>query len=272
MELHYREYGSYRAQRPTLVLLHGLLGSSVNWHGIARRLERHWHLLVPDLRNHGRSPHAEPMDYPEMAADLLAFLDRQGLDDAVWVGHSMGGKAAMWLALRWPERAAGLVVVDIAPVPYRHGFDTILTAMEAVDLAAIGSRRQAEGVLARYLDDPGLRQYLLQNLALENGRWRWRVDLQALRRGMGAITGFEPPADSSGYPGPALFLYGSESDYVTAAQRPRILELFPLARLRMIAGAGHWLYAEQPEAFVAALESFLRSAVGGRPRSPADDG
>ncbi len=267
VELHYREYGRYRDDRPTLVLLHGLLGSSVNWHGIARRLEARWHLLVPDLRNHGRSPHDPAMGYPEMAADLRAFIERQGLEDAVWIGHSMGGKAAMWLALAWPERAAGLVVVDIAPVSYDHGFENILAAMAAVDLERLGSRSDADRQLAVRLPDAGLRQYLLQNLVQGQGRWRWRVDLDLLREAMAAITGFEPPAGGT-YPGPALFVYGSDSSYVTPAHQRRITELFPLARLRMIPGAGHWLYAEQPERFVAALEGFL-GALAPQRRNPA---
>jgi len=257
MKLHYREYGRYSDQRPTLILLHGLLGSSVNWHSIARRLESAHHILVPDLRNHGRSPHAREMDYPSMAGDLLQLLDDQGLDDALWVGHSMGGKAAMWLALARPERVAGLVVVDIAPVTYGHGFDLVLTAMQAVDLAVLDSRQDADAILAGYLDDPGLRQYLLQNLAREQGRWYWRANLPALAAGMESISGFSLPPGSSSYPGPALFVYGDRSNYVTPARQPRIAALFPLARLRLIAGAGHWLYAEQPEAFLAALNSFI---------------
>lgn len=257
MKLYYREYGRYSDQRPTLILLHGLLGSSVNWHGIARRLEARHHLLVPDLRNHGRSPHAPEMDYPSMAGDLLELLDEQGLDDALWVGHSMGGKAAMWLALARSERVAGLVVADIAPVAYDHDFGLILTAMEAVDPATLTSRQEADRILARYLDDPGLRQYLLQNLTREQGRWGWRVNLQALGAAMRAITGFSVPPGSSSYPGPTLFLHGDRSDYITPEHRPRIAALFPLARVRLIPGAGHWLYAEQPDAFVSALNRFI---------------
>lgn len=134
MKLYYREYGTYSDQRPTLILLHGLLGSSSNWHGIARQLEAGHHIIVPDLRNHGRSPHADDVGYPAHVADLLELLDEHGLDSVQLVGHSMGGKVAMQLALEQPQRVSALAVVDIAPVTYPNRFQTIYSAMTSLDL------------------------------------------------------------------------------------------------------------------------------------------
>ena len=174
MELYYREYGSYRERHPTLILLHGLLGSSSNWHSIARKLEANHHVIVPDLRNHGRSPHSDDVGYPSLAQDVADLMDEHGLDSAVLIGHSMGGKAAMWLALEQPERVAGLVVVDIAPVAYPNRFDAIYAALQAVDLNNLKQRDEADAILAGYLDGVALRQYLLQSLQQRDGVWSWR--------------------------------------------------------------------------------------------------
>ncbi|HIP52856.1 MAG TPA: alpha/beta fold hydrolase [Chromatiales bacterium] len=254
MRLHYRELGD--ASRPPVILVHGLLGSSSNWMGVAPRLEPDYHLILPDLRNHGRSPHDGRMDYPSMAADLQELTDHLGIGSAAFIGHSMGAKAVMWLGLGNPERVDRLMSVDMAPVTYTHDFRPILDAMTAVDLATLGSRRDADAQLARLLPDIALRQYLLQNLVREAGRWRWRVNLRAIKAGMDDILGF-PHAKGWDYPGTAWFVYGTESSYVTPEMTPGIRRLFPLARLRPVTGAGHWLYSEKPDAFVEIVQAFL---------------
>lgn len=259
MKLHFREYGSYSDQRPTLIFLHGLLGSSSNWHSIARKLEHQFHIIVPDLRNHGRSPHVERMDYPAMAQDLVELIDVQDLDGSLLVGHSMGGKVAMWLALVQPELVSGLVVVDIAPVQYPNRFESIFIALSRIDTENMENREQADRMLAPDIDDPGLRQFLLQNLERRDGAWRWRNNLALLNREMATLTGFPELPDSSQYPGPVLFIRGGSSDYLMPEFQPRILALFPHARFRAISGAGHWVYAEQPEAFRAALDGFFQN-------------
>lgn len=251
-----RDYGDPGTLLPPVVLLHGLFGSSTNWHSIARRLAETRRVLVPDLRNHGRSPHREPMTYPAMTEDLAALLDDQGIDEAALVGHSMGGKAAMWLALTRPERVQALIVADIAPAAYEHRFDGIARALDSLDLDGLGNRKEADTQLARILTDPGLRGYLLQNLVRSGDAWRWRPNLPALTRHIGDIQGFPDTTDRQ-YPGPACFIYGANSDYVTAKQLPGIRALFPLARLRSVPGAGHWVYADRPEAFLSALQGFL---------------
>lgn len=257
MELYYREYGSYNERNPTLILLHGLLGSSANWHGIARKLEASHHVIVPDLRNHGRSPHSDDVGYPSLALDVAELMDEHGLDSVVLIGHSMGGKAAMWLALEQPERVAGLVVVDIAPVAYPNRFDSIYDALLAVDLNSLKQRDEADAILAGYLDGVALRQYLLQNLQQRDGVWSWRINLEALLNGMELILDFPETSPGIQYLGSTLFIHGSESDYVLAEHSQSINQHFPYVRLRMVPGAGHWVYAEQPDAFLTALINFL---------------
>jgi esterase len=257
LTLNLREYGARDGALAPVVLLHGLFGSSANWHGIARRLAQGRRVLAPDLRNHGRSPHHPRMTYPAMASDLLALLDRQGISEAALVGHSMGGKAAMWLALEAPHRVQALAVADIAPVAYPARFGGLIQTLADLDLDGLADRREADARLASSLPDAALRGYLLQGLAREGGRWHWRTNLTALRSGMKDILGFPDP-DGRQYAGPTLFLYGTESDYLTGAHLSVIRRLFPLARLRPLPGAGHWLYAEQPETFLAALRGFLK--------------
>ncbi len=257
LRLHLREYGTADDVRDPIVLLHGLFGASANWHGIARRLAPGRRILVPDLRNHGRSPHDPQMSYPAMAADLIALLDAQGIGEAVLVGHSMGGKAAMWLALDQPHRVSALAVADMAPVVYPPRFGGLLAALGGLTLDGLADRREADARLAETLPDAALRAYLLQGLAREDGQWRWRTNLPVLKSSMPEILGFPDPAGRQ-YPGPTLFLYGTASDYLTGAHLKPIRRLFPLARLRPLPGAGHWLYAEQPETFTAALQGLLK--------------
>jgi esterase len=260
LDLVLREYGSAEPGRLPLLLVHGLFGSAANWHGIARRLATERRVLVPDLRNHGDSPWDGQMDYPSMAGDLSALLDRLGIARAHLAGHSMGGKAAMWLALSAPDRVGSLVVADMAPViyPTRHG--TLVDALAKLPLAEIRDRRDADSLLATEIPSAAVRGYLLQNLvrALDgDGRWRWRVNLPVLAHRMDAILDF-PDAGDRTFPGPVLFVYGGRSSYVTGAGLPRIRALFPLARMRSIPEAGHWVYADQPDAFAAAVGGFLK--------------
>lgn len=258
MRLHTREYGT-PSERPPVVLLHGLFGSAGNWHSIARRLEAEHHLIVPDLRNHGHSPHAVASGYEAMAGDVLELLGGLGPGPASLIGHSMGGKVALWLALQWPERVARVAALDIAPVSYSPRFGPILKALEALDLTGLHSRAEADAVLATGIRNTALRAYLLQNLVLEHGRWCWRMSLPNLREALPRLLDFPHSGTARPFTGPALFLYGARSDYIEARYLPAIRTLFPFARLRAVAGAGHWLYAEQPEAVTRALQGFLQA-------------
>jgi esterase len=253
--LHYREYG--KPKSPPVLMLHGLFGASGNWQGVVKQLQENYRLILPDLRNHGRSPHHPVLDYPSMAADLLALLEQLKLDSATLVGHSMGGKVAMWLALNQPERVQCLVVADIAPVSYASRFDQILQGLRELPLAQLPGREAADHYLAQRIPQPAVRQYLLQNLVKQTDGWQWRFNLPVLDRSIDTLAGF-PPSEGLSYAGEVLFLYGEKSDYVQAEHRASIDRLFPHARLRMIHGAGHWLYAEQTEAFSRAVKAFLK--------------
>ena len=258
--LNYRQYGD-----PTdapVVLLHGLFGSAANWGSVARQLaSERYHVVVPDLRNHGQSPHDAEHSYPAMAADLEALLDRLGVGKAIVVGHSMGGKVAMHFALTSPDRVTALVVVDIAPVTYAHDFDSVLNAFEAVKLDEIDNRADAATQMKRYIDAAGLRAFLMQNLVKQGGQWRWRLNLKALADNSSAITGFPKASDTHQYLGPTLVIHGEASDYVDASHHSRIRALFPQVKISLVKDAGHWVYADQPAAFFTTLRAFLHSAV-----------
>ena len=237
---------------PPLVIAHGLFGSARNWGAIARGLSDLRQVLAVDMRNHGQSFHDDRHDYPAMAGDLAGVIDANGGRAAV-LGHSMGGKAAMMLALTRPDTVERLIVADMAPVAYAHDQMEPLRAMRAVDLSAVTTRRDADRQLAAHLSDPGLRAFLLHSLDVA-GR-QWRLNLPALEANMPAILGW--PAVEGRYDGPALFLSGAESAYVRAENRATITDLFPAARFARIPRAGHWLHADRPEAVTEALRTAL---------------
>jgi pimeloyl-ACP methyl ester carboxylesterase len=255
IELNTRTYGA--PSLPALVMLHGLFGSAANWGSIARRLETRFRVLVPDLRNHGQSPHDPECGYQAMAEDLLGLLDRHGIGAAALVGHSMGGKVAMHLALNQPQRVARLAVVDIAPVRYGHDFEAVLAAFRAVDLAALRSRADADWQMATSIDSPGVRAFLLQNLTKGPGGWTWRANLAALGAAQREITGFPEQDVNAVFDGPTSFIYGERSDYVKGSYEAQIRRLFPRAHLCRVVGAGHWVYADRPQEFMHCLDAFL---------------
>jgi esterase len=252
MDLNFVEHGG--GDGPPLLIAHGLFGSARNWNGIARRLAEGRRVVAADLRNHGASPWSDDHSYEAMAEDLGALVDRLG-GRVDLLGHSMGGKAAMILALLRPEAVGRLIVADMAPVAYRHSQMPYVEAMRRLDLSGVSRRSEADRRLAADIPDRALRAFLLQNLAFENGRPRWMLNLDALARDMERIMGF-PPIDRR-FEGPALFLRGAASDYVSAEGEAAARRLFPQARFETLAGAGHWLHAEQPEAFTAAVGRFL---------------
>jgi esterase len=254
VRLHHREVGE--GTRP-LVLLHGLFGSSANWMGIARQLEADWRVIVPDLRNHGRSFHDPDVSYPALAGDVRALLDALGLERAVVVGHSMGGKTAMWLALRAPDRVERLAVVDAAPVRSPGNVAGLLRALADLDVGVPADRAAVDAVLAEAVPDVRVRDYLLQNLVRHEAGWRWRMNVPALVAGIDLVRDWPMPPPGSRYLGPTLFLHGGESGYVQPAHEPIIRALFPYARFRSVPGAGHWVYADRPADFLAALRAFL---------------
>ena len=241
---------------PPALVLHGLFGSGTNWRTIARRLGTELELHLVDQRNHGRSPHARGMAYPELAADVLAYLDAHGMGRAGVIGHSMGGKTAMTLALLAPERVRWLVVVDIAPSRSPSDHRPILDALRAMPVAELSSRAEADAALADSVPDPALRQFLLQNLVTDGAGLRWRINLEAIAAALPELTGFPAASHAAVYEGPTLFLRGAQSSYVKLHDEPRIRSLFPTASIVTIDDAGHWLHAEQPAAVTARIASF----------------
>jgi pimeloyl-ACP methyl ester carboxylesterase len=241
------------AGRP-LLIAHGLFGSARNWGAVARRLSAGRPVLAADMRNHGASPWTATHSYPELAADLAEVIDAEG-GPADVLGHSMGGKAAMALALEHPGHVGRLVVADIAPVAYGHSQMPYLEAMRALDLSGLASRGAADARLAGRIDDPGIRAFLLQSLDLKADPPRWRLNLPTLAREMDTILGW--PDLPGRFEGPALFLSGGASDYVRPEHRETIRARFPAARFARLPGAGHWLHAERPREFADTVAAFL---------------
>ncbi|MEM9477639.1 MAG: alpha/beta fold hydrolase [Pseudomonadota bacterium] len=236
---------------PPLVIAHGLFGSARNWGAIAKRLSDTRRVISVDMRNHGDSPRAETQSYPDMAGDIGGALTEQ----SDLLGHSMGGKAAMVLALAQPAHLRKLVIADIAPVAYSHTQAHLIAAMRNIDLDRVETRGDADRQLAADVAEPGVRAFLLQSLDVKARTWR--INLDVLDREMDKILGF-PDIDGQ-FEGPTLFLTGAESDYVERAHRDQIRALFPNARFASLPGAGHWLHADKPREFEAAVRVFLDS-------------
>ncbi|MDE3080477.1 MAG: alpha/beta fold hydrolase [Paracoccaceae bacterium] len=239
---------------PPLLIVHGLFGSGRNWGVIARRLSETRRVVTVDMRNHADSFWADSHTYPELAADLSEVIAASGGRMDV-LGHSMGGKAAMILALTRPEQVNRLVVADIAPVAYAHSQNHLIAAMRGLDLAGLTSRSEADRRLAATVEDAGTRAFLLQSLDLKADPPRWRLNLDVLEREMSKITGW--PVVQGRYDGPTLFLTGALSSYVQPEARATIKGLFPAARFAKLPGAGHWLHADRPREFEAAVAAFL---------------
>jgi esterase len=239
-----------------IVVLHGLLGSARNWTGIAKQLGESHRVLALDLRNHGRSPWAEAMSFDDMAGDVATFIERSGIAPVVLLGHSLGGKVAMRLALTRGDLVARLVVVDVAPVLYRHSLAEYIEAMRAVDLGRVTRRTEVDDQLGRTIPDTMMRAFLLQNLVRTPEGYAWRAHLDAIAQSLPELMDF-PASAGLAYPGPTLFIAGGRSTYVRADHRPLIRRLFPLVEYAIIAGAGHQVHADRPDEFLAALRPFL---------------
>ena len=252
IQLAFEEFGD--SNNTPLIILHGFFASSRNWRLVAQRLAARFHVYAPDMRNHGASPHHPLMDYLSMTDDVLRFMDERGLETACLLGHSMGGKIAMCLALTNPHRVAKLIVADIAPVSYTHSFDNTVSALKALPLAELSNRKQAEALLAPNIPELSYRQFLLQNLILKHGKYCWRIDLDIFQRMAPNIADFPNADHLSPFTGKALFIAGGDSDFV---KPEAINSLFPDAALTTIAGAGHWLHVQQPDVFITLVENFL---------------
>ena len=247
---------------PRVVFLHGMFGQGRNWSTVAKALSSSARVLLVDLPNHGRSPWTDRFSYPEMADQVADLLRKDGGGAAyAVVGHSMGGKVAMTLALRHPDLVARLAVVDVSPGATSEisHFARYVEGMRAIDLAALTDRLQAEAQLAPYVPDPDIRSFLLQNLrrgSPPSAGWRWQMNLSLLGDHLEEMGGW-PDLAATPYSGPALWLAGAESDYVRPEYAPVMRSLFPRVQLVTIKEAGHWLHTDQPAVFLNVLRRFL---------------
>ena len=254
LRLQYREFGG---GEKTLVILHGLLGSSQNWQRPANMLAEKYRVLVVDQRNHGQSPHTSTHTLAEMREDLKNFFEAQSLSHAYVLGHSMGGMAAMEFAWMYPEKLQGLIVEDIAPRSYHNSSEDILAALAELDLSGIASRQEADGQLSAKIPEVAVRQFVLTNLARhEQGTYYWRANLPALQAYQKEIASYLPPVQAR-YQGATLFIGGSNSEHAIDRDRDLLRRHFPNSTLVMIPDAGHWIHFEAVEAFVAAVQRFI---------------
>ncbi|MDO8608575.1 MAG: alpha/beta fold hydrolase [Phaeospirillum sp.] len=244
------------ASLPPLLILHGLLGSARNWGAVVKALGERRRVLALDLPNHGSSPWTEVMDYPFMAGEVAKVIEHLGGRAAV-MGHSMGGKVAMVLALTRPELVERLVVVDIAPVGYTHTFAPYVKAMRGAPLVSARSRSEIDAHLASQIPDRGVRAFLMQNLEGGAGGYRWRPNLAVLYAHMDDILAFPRFPEDRHYDGPALFIAGETSDYIRPEHDDLIKHQFPASETMEVAGAGHWVHADNPSGFIQPVMEFL---------------
>lgn len=253
MDLHF----DARGQGQPLIILHGLFGSLQNWASITSRLAKDFKVFAVDQRNHGSSPHSFEMDYKLMAQDVLSLMQNQGFEDAFIMGHSMGGKTAMQLALLHPSAVKGLIVVDIAPRAYPPRHLKAILGMRALDLSRFETRSQMDAALAAAIPDPGTRGFLLKNVArTASGQFEWRIGLEEIQRNYSKLTEALGPAPP--FTRPTLFIRGETSDFLLETDLEFVKPLFPLARSETIPGAGHLVHVENPDRFLEIVLGFLK--------------
>lgn len=253
MLLNYHEFGQGRP----VIILHGLFGSARNWQSIAKSLAESHRVITPDLRNHGHSFHEDSMSYIDMADDVITLCDHLDINDAILIGHSMGGKIAMSIALLHPEQLSALIIADIAPFDYEHSFHDLVEAMLNMDLKNLKHRADAEAELAKVTDDINTIQFILQNLIREEGNYCWRVNLDTIYNSLTELSQFPKNLNSRVCHMPSLFLGGSESAYLRSIHNTAIYKHFPAAEITMIEGSGHWLHAEKPKEFLHEVKCFI---------------
>lgn len=253
--LNYKQIGTGKH----IVLIHGLFGSLENLNMVAKPLSKDYCVTSVDVRNHGDSFHASTMEYSDLAQDIVNLLEHLHIDSCVLLGHSMGGKIAIQVALLHPERISKLIIADIAPVSYPPHHLQIIAGLQAIDLSNVLKRRDADTQLAPYVDNVGVRQFLLRNLALNSqGNFSFKCSLSNIASCYPQIMkANEMPAEKGAYTGPTLFIKGGDSDYIQAKHRDAIALLLPNSKAKIIQGAGHWLHAEKTTAFNKIVRDFI---------------
>ncbi len=252
MKLNYTEQGS----GPVIILIHGMFGSLSNLGMLARSLVDQCRVISVDLRNHGDSPHAQQMDLPSMATDIVELMDALNIPNATLIGHSLGGKIAMQVALNFPTKVNSLVVADIAPVIYSGGQNQALAALAAFSQLRVDSRSAADQVMSKYIEEAPTRAFLLKNLARDDqGNLGLKLNMASILDNYATTLVAAPSGDL--YAGPTLFLKGENSAYIQDKHRPIIDQMFPQLYFEEVANAGHWLHAEQPRLVNSLITSFL---------------
>lgn len=243
------------ADKPWLMLIHGLFGSLDNLSALRRQFTDSYQVLSIDLPDHGKSAATQSFSFEHYAELIHTLINSLKITKLSVVGHSLGGKVAMQLAFNQNELINHLVVLDIAPVEYSARHSNVFRGLNNVVLADITSRKEADVALARYVEDISTRQFLLKSLYNENDIWKWRFNLELLQKDYAkissAITSVHP------YESPVLFLKGEHSDYLLAEYKPAVVQLFPNSQSKMVSGAGHWLHAEKPELCGKLISAFL---------------
>ena len=248
--LNYMTFGDEKS--PPVMIVHGLYGSGKNWGVIAKRLSDQFFVITVDLRNHGDSPWLDTHNYHVMADDLVEVINSLNIKPNI-IGHSMGGKAAMVLALKRPNLVRNLIIADIAPVKYEHDQSQFIEAMQKVDLSKVEKRSDATLALSKFVEDKSLQNFFTQSLDIKAKRWK--LNLKVLRSEMSEILSF--PKIESEFSGHTLFLKGEKSDYIKPEHRKLIKSLFTKARFATFKEAGHWLHAEKPREFESAARLFF---------------
>jgi esterase len=260
MKLFFRKYGI----GPPLFILHGLYGSSDNWVTIARRLSEKFTVYLPDLRNHGQSPHSDTHDYDSMSQDLFELLQELRINKILLAGHSMGGKVAANFVMKWPEKIYSLVIIDISPFrlsdperKYYMEHKHILESVLSTDLGKIFSRAEAEAILAKTIESEKTRGFILKNLQRTGERtFEWKMNVKSLYNNLEKIVDGlpRPVIDKEPVTGfPVTFIKGEDSDYLPLSEVSTIQKLFPAAVIITVKNAGHWIHAERPEAIIEIL-------------------
>ena len=259
MSLHYvfkeQSQDQTHVQHSPVVLLHGLFGSLENLNAIFKSLQPCCDVIAIDLPNHGRSKHVDTVSYVQMSEAVSELMAELGIDKFSIVGHSMGGKVAMQLALSKPQCIDKLVIADIAPVAYTPKHNEVLEALKALDLSSVNNRKAADILLQPVIPELGVRNFILKSLIKTDNNMAWRFNLQGIIDNYANL--ILAPISDGAYPGPALFIKGENSDYIEAQHRPAIVRLFPNSKAHVIGNAGHWLHAEKPEQFNRIVHRFL---------------
>lgn len=240
-----------------LVILHGLFGTSDNWMGLARQFAADHTVVLVDLRNHGRSPHHSEMTYAAMVEDMVQLLDKEWMHRVNMIGHSMGGKVAMNLALAHPDLVEKLMIVDIGVKAYPGGHETIFEALQRLPIQDITSRTEAQEILQQWITDEAVVQFLLKNLVrLPKGGFQWKMNLEAIALHYPQILSRVEAQQE--FDNPTLFVRGEKSNYILDEDWPEIQSIFPQSELVTIQNSGHWVHAEQPIPFSETVNSFFR--------------